>query len=280
MTALLRIVLSSLIILAAWRAYSAERPALKPIEQICYLIADHADRNALPRAFFARLIWKESRFDAKAISPMGAQGIAQFMPGTAKLRGLADPFEPTQAIAASAHYLADLKRVFGNLGLAAAAYNAGEGRVSRWLSSGGYLPLETENYVLDIMGEAADSFTDRAYQGKVSPLEKDAAFEQSCLRLPIVLSRTTPMAAVKPKPWGIQVAGNPRQAAAIRQWERVRVKLPQDLRGLKPHVSRTRGALGRGAYAVRLGADTRAAADRICAQIKSNGGSCVVTKNR
>ncbi len=130
------------------------------IGRICHLIEVHADGHELPRDFFARLIWKESRFDPGAESPAGAEGIAQFMPGTAKLRGLADPFDVEQAIPASAKYLGELKRGFGNLGLAAAAYNAGEARVSRWLSSGGFLPLETEDYVLDIMGEPADNFAE------------------------------------------------------------------------------------------------------------------------
>ena len=93
------------------------------------------------------------------------------MPGTAKMRGLADPFDIEQAIPASATYLGELKRGFGNLGLAAAAYNAGETRVSRWLSSGGFLPLETEDYVLDIMGEPADNFADAGHQGTVAPLD-------------------------------------------------------------------------------------------------------------
>ena len=66
---------------------------------------------------------------------------------------------------ASAKYLGELKTGFGNLGLAAAAYNAGESRVTRWLSSGGFLPLETENYVLDIMGEPADNFSNASYAG-------------------------------------------------------------------------------------------------------------------
>ncbi|MEM9370297.1 MAG: lytic transglycosylase domain-containing protein, partial [Pseudomonadota bacterium] len=102
------------------------------VDRICDTIKSAADRNGLPRPFFARLIWKESRFDIKAVSPVGAQGIAQFMPATAKERGLANPFDPAQAIPASAHYLADLKEAFGNWGLAAAAYNGGPDRVSRF----------------------------------------------------------------------------------------------------------------------------------------------------
>ena len=64
-------------------------------------------------------------------------GIAQFMPGTAKLRGLEDPFHAITAIPASAAYLAKLRDEFGNLGLAAAAYNAGENRVARWRTGRG-----------------------------------------------------------------------------------------------------------------------------------------------
>ena len=77
------------------------------------------------------------------------------------MRGLDDSFDIEKAMPASAKYLGELKAGFGNLGLAAAAYNAGESRVSRWLASGGFLPLETEDYVLDIMGEPADNFTER-----------------------------------------------------------------------------------------------------------------------
>ena len=103
------------------------------------------------------------------------------MPGTAKMRGLANSFDIEQAIPASAKYLAEMKTGFGNLGLAAAAYNAGESRVSRWLSSGGFLPMETESYVFDIMGEPADKFTDTAYAGTVEPLDAKAGL---CRRLP------------------------------------------------------------------------------------------------
>src|SRR5690606_2812236 len=118
----------------------------------------------------------ESRFDANAVSPVGAEGIAQFMPGTARMRGLADSFDIDLAIPASAAYLAELKAGFGNLGLAAAAYNAGENRVARWLSSGGFLPLETEDYVLDIMGEPADMFSNRAYAGTIRLLDPKSSF--------------------------------------------------------------------------------------------------------
>jgi len=257
------------------------KPANNGIDRICALIATQADVHALPRDFLARLIWKESRFDADAVSPAGAEGIAQFMPGTAKLRGLADSFDVGQAIPASAAYLADLKRSFGNLGLAAAAYNAGENRVSRWLASGGFLPIETEDYVLDILGEPADNFTDRAHQAAIRPLEPGKGFDRACRDLPFVLRATVPMSSINVKPWGIQLAGNFRRSAALRHWQRVRDRFPKLLADHEPVVSRVRTPIGRrGIYAVRIGADDRKTADRICAELHRAGGACIVLRNR
>src|ERR1700733_552106 len=68
------------------------------IGSICALIDSSARAQGLPVAFLTRLIWQESNFQAGAVSPAGARGIAQFMPGTASARGLADPFDPEAAI--------------------------------------------------------------------------------------------------------------------------------------------------------------------------------------
>jgi soluble lytic murein transglycosylase-like protein len=258
-----------------------KKPANNGIDRICALIATQADVHALPRDFLARLIWKESRFDADAVSPAGAEGIAQFMPGTAKLRGLGDSFDIGQAIPASAAYLADLRSAYGNLGLAAAAYNAGENRVSRWLASGGFLPIETEDYVLDILGEPVDNFTDRSHRATIQALEPGKGFDRACRDLPVVLRTTVPMSSINVKPWGIQVAGNFRRSAAIRHWQRVRDRFPKLLAGYDPVVSRVRTPIGRrGIYAVRIGADDRKTADGICAKLQSVGGACVVMRNR
>jgi soluble lytic murein transglycosylase-like protein len=259
----------------------AARAADKGIDHICDLIEREADANGLPRAFFARLIWKESRFDANAVSPVGAEGIAQFMPGTAKLRGLADPFDLDQALPASAVYLAALRKSYGNLGLAAAAYNAGENRVSRWLSSGGFLPIETEDYVLDILGEPVDNFTDRSHRATIKPLDAELSFEQSCRKLPVIMAATVPMARIDIKPWGIQVAGNFRRSAAVAHWTRVKARYPKLLAQYEPVVSRVRTPMGRrGIYAVRIGADSRSEANTICEALHKAGGSCVVLRNR
>ena len=118
------------------------RPMMKPIvyrsrEEICASLAEAIRSNDLPPHFFIRLLYQESSFRPYVISSAGALGIAQFMPETANERGLDNPFDPAQAIPASARLLRDLSRKFGNLGLAAAAYNAGPKRIQDWLANKG-----------------------------------------------------------------------------------------------------------------------------------------------
>jgi hypothetical protein len=281
---LARTVFAAILALSVATPVRADPPksgAWHRISRVCDLIDVHAAKNRLPRDFLARLIWKESRFDAGAVSPAGAEGIAQFMPGTAKMRGLADPFDVDQAIAASANYLSELKTGFGNLGLAAAAYNAGESRVTRWLNSGGFLPLETEDYVLDIMGEPADNFSDAAHAGTIHPLDPKKPFSTACRQLPTADVTTIAMATINIKPWGVQVAGNFRRSAAIKQWLRLQGRFRTLLAEHEPVVSRVRTPRGRrGVYAVRIGADTRGEANTICKSLHSVGGSCIVLRNK
>ena len=127
-------------------------------DQNCLALAKAAAAHDLPLDFFVRLIRQESNFDPNSVSHKGAQGIAQFMPGTARWRGLADPFEPSQSLYESARWLRELREQFGNLGLAAAAYNAGPGRVQDWLAGRGGLPGETRAYVRIITGRAAEAW--------------------------------------------------------------------------------------------------------------------------
>ena len=115
--------------------------------------------NDLPAHFFIRLLYQESSFRPSAISSAGALGIAQFMQETATDRGLDNPFDPVQAIPASARLLRDLYQKFGNLGLAAAAYNAGPRRIADWLTNKGPLPQETQDYVKAITGWPVETWT-------------------------------------------------------------------------------------------------------------------------
>jgi uncharacterized membrane protein YeaQ/YmgE (transglycosylase-associated protein family) len=140
------------------------RTLLKPIiprsrEEICGSLVDAARHNDLPTPFFIRLLYQESGFRPEAISMSGAMGIAQFMPETATDRKVDNPFDPLQAIPASARLLRDLKKKFGNLGLATAAYNAGPKRVQDWIVNKGPLPQETQDYVRTITGWAVESWT-------------------------------------------------------------------------------------------------------------------------
>jgi hypothetical protein len=130
----------------------------KTLEALCGIIDIAARDERLPVNFLTRLIWRESAFQAGAVSGAGAQGVAQFMPSTASERGLMDPFDPATAIPASAKLLAMLAQRFGNLGLAAAAYNAGANALADWLAGKGALPLETQAYVVAVTGHAVEEW--------------------------------------------------------------------------------------------------------------------------
>ncbi len=134
-------------------------PGQTAAEDICRTIAQAAAENQLPVNFFTRVIWQESHFDAHAAGRKGAKGIAQFMPETADFRGLGNPFDPISSIETAARYLGDLRKMFGNLGLAAAGYNAGPGRVREWLDGKRALPNETRNYVAITTGWTADEWS-------------------------------------------------------------------------------------------------------------------------
>ncbi len=139
------------------------RPVVKPVvsrstREICDSLIEAAQTNGLPIPFFIHLLNQESGFRPDVVSRAGAQGIAQFMPETAAVAGLDNPFDPLQAIAASARLLRNLVNQFGNLGLAAAAYNAGPRRIHDWLAKKGKLPEETQNYVKTITGRTAKTW--------------------------------------------------------------------------------------------------------------------------
>ncbi|MCA3572973.1 MAG: lytic transglycosylase domain-containing protein, partial [Aestuariivirga sp.] len=208
-------------------------------ETVCSEIDARAAEHALPQSFLARLIWKESLFDPGAVSPKGAQGIAQFMPGTAKLRGLADPFDPKQALAASAAYLAELRTLFGNLGRAAAAYNAGEKRVRRWLAGETGLPYETQDYVLSITGRSHEEWKVENASFEIPAIGKTGSFSEQCRSL--VMRELSPQAvqiAQGPrKPWGVVLAGGFSEARALQAFRVIRNRYPQ-IKDEQPMITR------------------------------------------
>jgi hypothetical protein len=133
-------------------------PAELSLDDLCSVVLTAAQDNDLPAPFFANLLWQESGLRNDIVSSKGALGIAQFMPETAAENGLADPFDPMQAIPASARFLRELRMEFGNLGFVAAAYNAGPHRVIDWLERRTNLPQETRDYVLHITGLSIDAW--------------------------------------------------------------------------------------------------------------------------
>jgi Transglycosylase SLT domain/D-alanyl-D-alanine carboxypeptidase/Putative Flp pilus-assembly TadE/G-like len=114
------------------------------------LIIRAAQRWSVSAQLLAAQLYAESNFNPFARSPAGAEGIAQFMPGTAHAMGLLDPFDPEAAINAQAHLMRDLLGRFGSVPLALAAYNAGPGAVA---ACGCVPPFpETRAYVAKILG--------------------------------------------------------------------------------------------------------------------------------
>jgi Transglycosylase SLT domain len=158
----------------------ADANVVDSIDGLCSALMASAQDNDLPVAFFANLIWQESRLQRDSVSRAGALGIAQFMPEVAVEVGLADPFDPRQAIPASARFLRVLRQHFGNLGYVAAAYNAGAHRVGLWLDRRQRLPQETRTYVLRVTGRSAEAWR------KFAPNDSKLAFEPSlpCRGLP------------------------------------------------------------------------------------------------
>lgn len=259
-------------------------------DSMCLMIESAAKDHRLPLEFFARVIWQESRFQPDAIGPVTrsgqrAQGIAQFMPGTAYERRLLDPFDPVQALPKSAEFLADLRGQFGNLGLAAAAYNAGARRVQEWLDGAGSMPAQTRSYVQAITGSSVEDW--REIGRKDAPPPQNAS---GCRELMALLTRApNPFVAqlqqqVKlgaARPWGVQLAAGFSRERALAMYARAIRRLAGVIGDRDPNllgtVLRSRGS--HMFYQVRVGAESRAEADDLCGRIRRVGQACMVLRN-
>jgi len=197
--------------------------------EVCRTLKQVAAENALPVGFFVRVIWQESRFNARAVSPKGAAGIAQFMPRTADWRGLSNPFDVISALKASGSYLRDLRNRFGNLGLAAAAYNAGPQRVQDWLVARSSLPKETRRYVEIVTGHSAAEWSGGTTQPDLALPESVPCLELARSIEPRTAAKsdighhdgsTGSGPASKPG-WGVQLVGSSSQAAALASFQQL-----------------------------------------------------------
>jgi hypothetical protein len=259
-------------------------------ESMCLLIESAARAHGLPLEFFARVIWQESRFRPDAVGPVTrsgerAQGIAQFMPGTAAERRLLDPFDPVQALPKSAEFLRELYTEFGNLGLAAAAYNAGPQRVRDWLAGPGFMPAETRQYVVAITGLSVEEW---AAAGRATASERPRA--PGCRELmallkrapnPFVAALSRRVEASVHRPWGVQLSAGFSRANALSSYARIEKRYAKILGGQDPTIlsTRLRSRGPRAFYQVRVGAETRRGADQLCDRIRRAGGACMVLRN-
>jgi transglycosylase-like protein with SLT domain len=254
---------------------------------MCLLVESAARANHLPVEFFARVIWQESRFRADAVGPVTrngkrALGIAQFMPGTAAERNLLNPLDPIQALPKSAEFLAELRVEFGNLGLAAAAYNAGPKRIHDWMTGNGPMPAETRNYVLAITGGSVEQWAKATGDDELK-LQRGA----NCGQLMALLKRAPNsfVSALEQRvlsgalqPWGVILGADMSRDKMMTRYAVLQQRHSEALSGRDPIlIERGRGPLPR--YQVRIGADTRAAANELCSRIHKSGGDCVVLRN-
>jgi transglycosylase-like protein with SLT domain len=274
------------------------KPAPTPLppqstsEAICLLVESAAQAHGLPFEFFARLIWQESHFQPDAVGPMTrngqrAQGIAQFMPGTANERGLFDPFDPVSALPKAAEFLEELHRTFGNLGLAAAAYNAGPRRIRDWLDGHGGLPAETRNYVMRITGRSAEEWAaaSRSGGGDKAPLPKGNCRELMALLhtepSPFVTALEKRVAQGNARPWGVELSAGFQRERVLAMYANVEKTYrslleKRDLLIIEgPLRNRGTGTF----YQVRVGLDTRQAAMDLCSSLQKAGAACLVLRN-
>ena len=268
---------------------AAPEPASSGIESaLCRFIDDAAAAQNVPAAFLTRLIFQESSFRSGVTSPAGAQGVAQFMPGTARERGLLDPFDPEQAVPKAAHFLAELKARFGQWGLAAAAYNGGPNRVAAWLAGRGGLPFETENYVLSITGAPAEAWADdarAAAEGEPRPARPATTNSAApcAVTLTAIRAGRGPISIAEAPfaPWGVQLAANFSKARALSAFQRAASRQRAIIGDLSPMVigTRLRSRGTRAFYRVRLPAASRNAAIALCRRLQANHGACVVLKS-
>ena len=219
---------------------------------LCPIVDDAAAAYGLPAAFLTRVLWQESRFRAGVTSPAGAEGVAQFMPQTAAERGLADPWDAPQAIVHAARFLGELERHFGNLGLAAAAYNAGGARLAQWLGARAGLPAETRLYVAAVTGRQVEEWAARGHAG---PAVGDWG-AQHCLA--VIASLMQP-----PR----------RPVAPIAVWQ---ARLDRMLAAAFRQVSERSGAGSATVVSNRRPVDARSPAETLCQELRQRGAACAV----
>ena len=252
------------------------------------------------------LMRQESAFNRNAVSPAGARGLMQLMPGTAELvaRRLGVSYsidrltsDPHYNITLGRDYLEQmLDRYNGFLPLALAAYNAGPGRADQWIQRYGdprrdidpvdwieLIPFsETRNYVLTITGVAVETWFAGAVEDVDYSLQPELPFQQACAQL--AEQRPTPTLVAQSaewRPWGVLLAQDFSPAVAAARFERVKAS-HQSLLGAEEMLllSARNPSFGpRPRHSAMVGRDNREEAEELCDRLRSVGGSCVVIRN-
>jgi hypothetical protein len=258
---------------------------------ICLVLESAAQAHGLPFEFFARLIWQESRFKPSAVGPttrggQRAQGIAQFMPSTARERGVLDPFDPVAALPKSAEFLQELYAQFGNLGLAAAAYNAGPRRVRDWLAGHGSLPGETRSYVIAVTGRSAEDWAAATRsQEDLAPTKRASCAELMAMLKeqpsPFVGELERRVREGTERPWSVELSAGFGRDRVLAAYATVEKSYRAILENRDPIIieSKFRSRGTQTFYQVRVGTDTRAAANALCGALRKAGGGCLVLRN-
>jgi hypothetical protein len=240
--------------------------------------------EGLDVGFFARLLWRESLFDASAVSHAGAQGIAQFMPGTARLRGLADPFNPAEAILASADYL---RTSSGSSATSAwrrwPTTPARSARRGSWRARPASRARRGPMWRRSRAMGARRGATRRREGAAPAPdlaLEPGRPFREACLEKAVARDFPSFAAPAEPEPellpWGVILAAQGSREAAERQ--------AAGLAGLIPgeridHVRMRVPGSAQRRHVAQVGRETRQAAEELCGRIRAGGAACMVLRN-
>ena len=273
----------------------AKEPA-KPVtpdaaqNSICLMLESAARSNGLPVEFFARVIWQESRFRSDAVGPptrsgQRAQGIAQFMPGTAAERDLLNPFDPIQALPKSAEFLRDLRAQFGNLGLAAAAYNAGPRRIRDWMAGTGPMPSETRAYVQAITGASVEQWSTSGGDADKKQRSGPACGELMALLKrapnPFVAALEQRIATGSAQPWSVILTAGFSRTRILSNYAELERRHTAALAGYDAYITQlhlySRGPIP--FFQVRVGVPDRSTAYDVCNRIRRAHGACVILRN-
>ncbi len=195
-------------------------------------------------------------------------------------------FDPVAALPKSAEFLEELHAEFGNLGLAAAAYNAGPQRVRDWIAGRGGLPVETRNYVIAITGRSVDEWaagnrdhSDVTPTKHISCAELMAMFTEQWSPFVGELERRVSEGAARP--WGVELSAGFVHDRVLAAYATVEKTYRAILENRDPIIiaSKFRSRGTQRFYQVRVGADTRAGANQLCGALHNAGGTCLVLRN-